>query len=579
MGCSNPKLKTQNPKLETASMDNYALADNFSLLAKLIDIHGDDSFKAKSYSSAAFTLEKLPVQVAVLPSEKMFGLKGIGQAIGKKIIEQIETGRLKALDEYIINTPPGIIEMLKIKGIGPKKICTVWKELGVESVGELLYACEENRLLSYKGFGAKTQQNIKEGIEFYLASQGSYLFSQIEEYANAFHSLLQKDLKKFQFHPTGSFRRNDLVIHKLEWVTDASINELEKYFEGKEYTVEVEENTLHARGPENVLLQFITSPDALIFTRLFENNCSSDFFTLWKEKFGWDEHASYPSEEAIFIKYTLQFLPPFLRDIPSSIDLAAENNIPDVIQPGDVCAIIHSHSNWSDGSNTLEEMAIGAIAKGLEYLVISDHSQSAFYAGGLFPEKIKEQHKLVDELNKKYAPFKIFKSIESDILNDGKLDYNNEVLASFDLVITSVHSNLKMTQEKAMMRLLNAIANPYTTILGHMTGRLLLSRNGYPVDHKVIIDACAKHHVVIEINAHPRRLDMDYHFIPYALEKGVLLSIDPDAHSVGEYAHVRSGVMAAQKGGLTKEHNLSSFSLPQFESFLTLQQEKRRNVN
>jgi DNA polymerase (family 10) len=213
-------------------------------------------------------------------------------------------------------------------------------------------------------------------------------------------------------------------------------------------------------------------------------------------------------------------------------------------------------------------MASDLVKRGYKYLVITDHSKSAFYANGLTPERIKEQHRYIDELNARLNPFKIFKSIECDILNDGSLDYSNDILATFDLIITSVHSNLKMNEEKAMTRLLNAIKNPYTTILGHMTGRLLLSRNGYPVDHKKIIDACAENHVVIELNAHPRRLDIDWRWIDYALEKNVLISVDPDAHSINGFNDVKYGVLAAQKGGLTKEQNLSSFSLNQFEEYL-----------
>jgi DNA polymerase (family 10) len=213
-------------------------------------------------------------------------------------------------------------------------------------------------------------------------------------------------------------------------------------------------------------------------------------------------------------------------------------------------------------------MANELIKRGYEYLVISDHSKSAFYANGLTEERIKEQHRYVDELNSKLKPFKIFKSIECDILNDGSMDYPDNILSTFDLVIASVHSNLKMSEEKAMRRLIKAIENPYTSILGHITGRLLLSRNGYPVNHKKIIDACAKNHVVIELNAHPRRLDMDWRYINDAIEKGVLISIDPDAHALEGFDDVRYGVLAAQKGGLTKEQNLSSFSFRQFEDWL-----------
>ena len=242
--------------------------------------------------------------------------------------------------------------------------------------------------------------------------------------------------------------------------------------------------------------------------------------------------------------------------------------MPALLQVSDIKGIIHCHSDWSDGNNTIEQMATAAIAKGLEYLVISDHSKSAFYAKGLNEERIQQQHLYVDELNKKLAPFKIFKSIESDILNDGSLDYSNAILSTFDLVIASVHSNLKMPQERAMMRLINAIENPYTTILGHMTGRLLLSRKGYPVDYKKIIDACAANNVVIELNAHPSRLDIDWRHIDYALEKNVLLSIDPDAHSIDGFDDVRYGILVAQKAMLTKNRNLSSFSLKELELYL-----------
>ncbi|HEY5968641.1 MAG TPA: PHP domain-containing protein, partial [Chitinophagaceae bacterium] len=228
------------------------------------------------------------------------------------------------------------------------------------------------------------------------------------------------------------------------------------------------------------------------------------------------------------------------------------------------------------GDNTLEQMAEECIKLGLEYLVISDHSKTAVYANGLTEERIREQHRQVDQLNEQYKPFKIFKSIECDILGDGSMDYSNNILSTFDLVIASVHSNLKMSEEKAMMRLMKAIENPYTTILGHMTGRLLLSRSGYPVDHKKIIDACAANHVVIELNAHPRRLDIDWRYIEYAIDKGVLISIDPDAHSLDGYNDIRYGVLAAQKAGLSKEQNLSSFSLNEFEKFLTDRKKKKK---
>jgi DNA polymerase (family 10) len=293
-----------------------------------------------------------------------------------------------------------------------------------------------------------------------------------------------------------------------------------------------------------------------------------EFATVFAEQFPTIDYSRCTNEAEIFEQAGIAFIPSCQRETAGIIALAKQGNLLPLLQPADIKGIIHSHSNWSDGGYTIEAMAKEAMSKGLEYLVISDHSRSAFYANGLQPERIREQHRYIDELNNQLAPFRIFKSIESDILNDGSLDYPNEVLSTFDLVIASVHSNLKMNEEKAMARLMRAIENPYTTILGHMTGRLLLSRRGYPVDHKAIIDACAAHQVVIELNAHPRRLDMDWRHIAYALEKGVLISVDPDAHSLEGFDDIRYGVWVAQKAMLPKESNLSSFSLKEMENYL-----------
>jgi DNA polymerase (family 10) len=556
-------------------MDNSAISHNISLLAKLMDIHGDNSFKAKSLSSAAYTIDKLPVELSTLTKEKVFAIKGIGDSIGKSVIELLDTGRLAALDTYLLKTPQGILEMLRIKGLGPKKIATIWKDLEVESIGELLYACNENRLLLYKGFGEKTQNNIKDAIEFYLSHQGSYLYAQIESFAIDFDTRLTKQFSKNKFYLTGDFRRHSLTIDKIEWVTDAAADSLKTFFEKAEYSVEIQEDKVIVVGPENVAMHFHLTPTESVFNKLFETSCSAEFFTTWKEKFGWQERMRFSSEEQIFSKQKMQIIPPFLRETESIIDKAILNNLPDVLTFEDVKGIIHTHSDWSDGSYTIEQMAKAAIKDGYEYLVISDHSKTAYYANGLLPEKIKAQHILIDELNEKLKPFKIFKSIESDILNDGSLDYDDDILASFDLVIASVHSNLKMSEEKAMKRLLKAITNPYTTILGHMTGRMLLSRNGYPVNYEEVIDACAKHKVAIELNANPRRLDMDWKWIDVAVEKGVLISIDPDAHFIEGYNDIKYGVLAAQKGGLKKAKNLSSFNLNEFEEYLQKQKLKR----
>jgi DNA polymerase (family 10) len=549
-------------------MDNYQIADIFSLLSKLMDIHGENSFKSKTYSSAAFAIEKLTIQLAETPLEKIASIKGIGNSCAQKIEELLNTGELKMLNEIILSTPPGIIEMLNVKGLGPKKINTIWKEMEIETVGELLYACEENRLKLYKGFGEKTQQNITDSIQFYLKTKGSHTYAQADKIVVWLQAFLSELFAGKKINITGSYLRQLEMVDELEFILEENIPEIENKLLA-EPTLQLQEKT------ENwIRYNCSLGIDVKIYSATPENFANTLVYTSSSDEFlealaetGMQETAI--DETDFFRQRNLHIVPAMLREKKETIDMARAGELNGWIKHEDIHGLIHSHSNWSDGSNTIEEMALACMEQGLEYMVISDHSKSAFYAQGLHEDKIKAQHAYVDELNIKLSPFKIFKSIESDILNDGRLDYENNILGSFDLVIASIHSNLKMTEDKAMMRLLNAIKNPYTTILGHMTGRLLLGRPSYPVDHKKIIDACAEHHVVIELNANPNRLDIDWRFIDYALEKNVFISINPDAHFISGIDDIRYGVLAAQKAFVKKAHNLSSLHLNEFENYLS----------
>ena len=551
-------------------LDNYAIADNFSLISKLMDIQGDNSFKAKSFSSAAFTVEKLPVQLQVTPPEEISKIKGIGDSIGKAIQEMLQTGKFSALESYLLKTPPGILEMLKIKGLGPKKIATIWKELEVETLGELLYACNENRLTLLKGFGQKTQDAVKQSIEFYFSNQGRYLYAQAEALALSLEKDLQQLLAPAAVSLTGQFRRNENIIDEIALVaalpTPALQEKLGQLSALSQLTVE--DDSLLWQHEQHIKVRIYPATAENFGKTLFTTSASAAFLEQFHAVYDVNTVPANTAETDIFSLAGMDYIEPCLRNSTAAIDLARNKQLPTLITHKDIKGIIHSHSTWSDGEHTLQQMAVKAKEQGFEYLVISDHSRSAFYANGLSIERIQAQHAEIDELNKQLAPFRIFKSIEADILNDGNLDYPDEILATFDLVIASVHSNLKMSEEKAMTRLMKAIENPYTTIIGHMTGRLLLSRNGYPVNHQQIIDACAAHNVVIEINAHPRRLDIDWEWIPYALEKNVLLSIDPDAHSTDGFHDIYYGTLAARKGGLTAAHNLSSFSAAELETFI-----------
>ena len=555
-------------------MHNYEIAEQFTLLGKLMDIHGENAFKIKSYTNAAYTLDKLAEPVSEMSAHELFAIRGIGEAIGQKILQLIENKRLTILETYIEKTPIGILEMLKIKGLGPKKIITIWKELEIETVGELLYACQENRLINYKGFGAKTQQNIQESLEYYLQHQGSFLYQQVESLARQLQEIVSVQFPNDSHIISGNFKRQMESLDFLELVTTLSEKKLMDWLLEKEFIVTKNNDFISCKSTDNFEIRWwITTPDQFYWTD-FTLACSPEFLEKWVENPLFDKNFKFISEQSIFDQVGIPFIPSPQRESPEIISNKSIQQRK-TIQVSDIRGIIHSHSTWSDGIHTIEQMARAAKEAGYEYLVISDHSKSAFYANGLQADRILAQHKEIDALNKKLAPFVIFKSIESDILNDGSLDYPEDVLESFDIVIASIHSNLKMTEEKAMMRLLNAINNPYTSILGHPTGRLLLSRKGYPVNHEALIEACANNNVVIELNAHPRRLDMDWRFIASATEKEVLISINPDAHAVEGFKDCKYGVLVAQKAGLTAGQNLSSFTLQEMMEFVAFQQAKR----
>jgi DNA polymerase (family X) len=551
-------------------MNNKEIAHQFSLLSKLMDIHSENNFKAKTYSVVAYKISQLTVDLQTLSEETISKINGIGDAVAKKIMEILSTGKMKLLEDLILKTPEGIFEMLKIKGLGPKKISLIWKEMGIENIGELLYARNENRLLLYKGFGKKTQENVIESIDFYLRQQGSFLFAQVEQLATDLESFLQKIFSSKKVKLSGDVSRHAETVDVLEYVILFSEKIIvEKLEPLNEFTfLEKGDDSILYKYNEGIKVKLYPADATQFVKKIFETTGSADFVSAFEKEYPHVNFCNAGNDTDIFKQAGIEYIPAFLRESNTIISVAAANKIPEVIQSDDIKGIIHCHSNWSDGINTIEQLALACIKSRKEYLVISDHSKAANYAHGLNEEQIKAQHQLIDELNKKLTPFKIFKSIESDILGDGSLDYSDPVLSTFDLVIASVHSNLKMNEEKAMGRLLKAIENPYTTILGHMTGRLLLSRKGYSVDYKKIIDACATNKVVIEINAHPRRLDMRWQWIEYALSKNVLLSIDPDAHSIPEFENTRYGVLVAQKGMVTAKNNLSSFSLNEFENYL-----------
>ncbi len=537
-------------------LTNSQIAARFDQLAKLMELHEENPFKIKSYANAYLSLRKLEGNLSAMSRDELASIRGVGTAIADKIQEMLSTGRLSALEEIKAKTPEGIQDMLRIKGLGPKKVHQIWMEMGIVTVGELLYACNENRLVKYRGFGLKAQEEIRQKIEYFLDARGKYLCASVETVAEELLAICRQVSPQHTFTLCGDLRRKMPVVCGVELLTDAA-----------------EEPVIASAGLErspkgNLIFRdmpvFIYSvPKQQMPRELFVRSASQIFL----EDIGPVEE-DFTDENMIFLQKNLPAIPPECREWQLA-SMPGQEGLDSLVQVSDIKGIIHNHSTYSDGLHSLEEMALYVHQQGFEYFVISDHSRSAGYAGGLRIEDVYRQWSEIDELNKSFGnQFHVFKSIESDILTDGSLDYPDDVLAGFDLVIASVHSVLTMDEARATSRLIKAIEHPATRILGHPTGRLLLARPGYPINEKKVIDACAANGVAIELNANPQRLDMDWTWIPYAQQKSVMVSINPDAHSKESIHYVRHGVNVARKGLLDRSACLNSLSCDQFIQWL-----------
>lgn len=546
-------------------MTNKEIANAFQDLAKIMELHKENKFKIRSYSSAYITLRKLGTPLTEMSDTEINGLKGIGKAISGKIRELLDNGKMATYQKYADKTPTGVMEMLKIKGFGPKKVEVIWREMGIETIGELLYACVENRLIEAKGFGQKTQEDLRKKLEYYLKSKDSFHYASLESEAKDLVDTIKKQLPSAQIELTGAIRRLSPILNSIE-ILVAAHEEIKSIFDEEKLVLLSEEKGKYTGKTEHNTPVIIYHCAANEFgSKQFWYSGNQPFIDAFLEQSPIKTFKEIATEKEIFEAISLPFIVPELREESSILDIAKVGKLPTLVEEGDIKGVIHSHTTYSDGLNTVKEMAEYSQSLGYQYIGITDHSKSAFYANGLKPDRLYQQWAEIDQLNQTFGEgFKILKGIESDILNDGSLDYEEDILKQFDFIIASVHSNLKMDKQKATNRLIKAIENPYTTILGHPTGRLLLSREGYPIDHPKVIDACADNGVYIELNAHPYRLDLDWTWIPYAIEKGVKISINPDAHSTKGIHDIHYGTLAARKGMLTKEMCLNTLDIDGF---------------
>lgn len=535
-------------------MTNLEIASHFSELASLMELHQENPFKIRTYQNVNATLKKLSTEVVDMSVEELAAIKGFGAAVQDKIRQLNENGEMSTLKKYQDMTPPGIRELVKVRGLGPKKIRVLWKDLGVESIGELLYAINENRLIELNGFGLKTQSSIKDKLEYFNQQRHKYRYASIEPVAMEFWELI-KTLTALKVKWGGALRRRAQVIEKIELVVEHSFD---PDVLANHELINVKSTAVTSIGgifQEHYPFEIHIAPESLYYSFLAKKTGSDTFSERVKDI------DSAISEEEVLTKSGLPFWPPELRE---EIHVGLEMNPSELISVEDIKGVIHAHSTYSDGFDSLEVLARHCKKEGFLYLGITDHSQSAVYAQGLNIDSLQKQWDEIDKLNQSLSNFRILKGVESDILNDGSLDYPSEVLSSFDFIIASIHSVLNMDIERATSRVIKAIENPYTSMIGHPTGRLLLARPGYPLDFDKVIDACAANGVSIELNANPYRLDMDWSHIPKAVDKGVMISINPDAHSMRGVEHIKYGVIAARKGGLYRSQCLNTLEADQF---------------
>lgn len=566
-------------------------------IAMLLEIKGENPFKTRAYYNAAKTLSGITNLDELIKEKRLKEIKGIGEALSKKIEEYCETGTMEYYEELTKEVPGSLLELMEIPNLGPKTIKVLYDELGINNIGELEYACKENRLVHLAGFGDKSQEKVLKGIEFLKRHKGEFLFGDIYPEAEGIRMRLASLIPPQWVDVCGSIRRRKEIVRDMDILVAA--NDYEKVTSFFVSMPEVEEVLVTGETKTSVRMRSGIEADLRVVSRE-EFPYALMYFTGSKEhnvrlrgiakRKGWklNEYGLFDgehlirckNEEVIYRALDLAFIPPELREDSGEIEAAEHDTLPLLVRLEDIQGTFHVHTDLSDGIDSLEKMVEGAQKLGYSYLGITDHSKTAYYAGGLKPDAVLRQWEMIDRVNEINASFRIFKGIESDILPDGNLDYDDSILQGFDFVIASIHSSFTMKKDDMEKRILRAMENPYTTMLGHPTGRLLLSRDGYQVDMMNIIDGAARNHVILELNASPYRLDIDWRYMKYAKEKGVMISINPDAHAVAGLGDVFYGVNIARKGWQESKDVLNTKGVNDIkDTFKKLRNAKRHQVH
>jgi DNA polymerase (family 10) len=586
-------------------MDKVQVAEILVNIATLLDLKGENPFKSRAYLNAARALEALSEPLEKLIAENRLGeIKGIGESIQKKIGELVATGKLAYYEELKAATPPGLVLMLEIPGLGPKKIKAIHDELGIETVEQLEQACKDGKVARLKGFGEKTQINILEGINRRRAYASKHLVSDALPIAEALLEALRSHPDVVRCSAAGSLRRHREVIGDVDLLASSK------------KPAEVLDCFTQQPGLLNVIAKGETKASVLL-----QGGIQSDlrvvsdaefpfalmYFTGSKEHnivmrqraidrgLRLNEYGLFHSktetrdpkllvrcqtEEDIFEKLGLHYIPPEMREDIGEIPLAEKGPLPRLIEWTDLKGSLHNHSTWSDGHQRPEEIAKAMRELGLAYWAITDHSKSSFQANGLDALRVRQQLKEIKQINesleKEGTDFRLLTGAEVDILKDGQLDFPDDLLAELDVVVASIHQSFSQTEAETTKRLIGAAQNPYVQILGHLTGRLLLEREPYKVDQRAVIDACAETGTWIELNASPLRFDMDWRLWPYAKSKGVKCVINCDGHRVEHAGFLRLGAGIARKGWLTKDDVINTLPLKALQKELAKKRAQAR---
>lgn len=566
-------------------MDNKEIAGILSEIALLMELAGENPFKIRAYAEGGRIIEAQDLPVAEMIRTGTLGkIKGIGQTLSKQIQELVQEGKIQVHEELKKAFPEGVREMMRVPGLGPRKVKALLENLGIRSIGELEYACHENRLVSLPGFGLKSQEKILQGIVRFRRFQGRFLFGTAYPLALDLVAALKGHPRTIQASLAGSLRRKMEIVGDIDLVVESRYpEEVMAFFTSLPIVDQIlsqgtTKSSVHLNSGIQADLRVVGPGQFTSALHHFTGSKAHHTVLRARAKglgyklneyglFQGEKNIPCQDEGQLYSALGLPFIPPELREDSGEFEAAENQQLPRLVGEQELRGAFHFHTRSSDGTPSLSQWIQAAREKGLTYLGISDHSQSASYAGGLKPEQLKAQQEEIALLNRKQHQVHLFWGIESDILPDGSLDYTPEDLSQFDFIIASVHSRFNMSQEEMTRRIIRAIENPYTTMLGHPTGRLLLARDPYAVDMEPVLRAAARHGVIIELNANPHRLDLDWRLMKNAKQSGLKIAINPDAHHLDGIEDISFGVGIARKGWLSREEVFNCLDVHQVNQF------------